>query len=436
MKKFGILILILTLCCVLCSCKSEEAKVAEELIRAIGTVTVDSGTAIEAAQTAFEALSEEDKAAVENAAALSEAAGAYLQAQIADLGEITINSAEAVTTVREAYDALPEDVKAYVSNADILQQAELTVKKLRLEEKLLGTWYIETTRYDDTKDEHNKYQYTSLMRTNHNTTTRTFPYSHPEYGDFKLAGEFFFISENGFYNTKESESLSSYLGSWTLSEDLMELVVDLEVEGLDCEQLIFKIQEEDGFTKLYGNYPYENALAFVHEEDVQAAFDAKYFYLEKEKADYRDFFGDPVDLGYLYDENGQRITALYEDGTKVSDLENVWLFSSKAYEKGLVYVDGNHFSYSFTFQGHNGRGTDRMPLIVTGSVFSDMKLEFCNDLLFVRADHVAKNYIDENGCRTLELTDGRVIRSCADDYFDEVNYVWKYLDVNYEDYIY
>ena len=194
MKQFLVLILVLSMCFSLFGCKSEAAKTTEELIAAIGTVNLDSADAIAAAQAAYDTLSLEDKSAVENAAALAQATADYaqlvLQSQAEDvfsligaLGEITADSEAAVVAAQAAYDALPEEAKPLVSNSDVLQQASYALKRIKLEEKLLGTWYIETTRYDETKNENNRYQYTSLRNTNHNSTTRTTYYTHPEYGE-------------------------------------------------------------------------------------------------------------------------------------------------------------------------------------------------------------------------------------------------------------
>lgn len=67
MKKIISLILVLAICLSLCSCgKSEAVKKVEEQITAIGEVSLESKNAIDSAQQAFDALTEEDKAKVEN----------------------------------------------------------------------------------------------------------------------------------------------------------------------------------------------------------------------------------------------------------------------------------------------------------------------------------------------------------------------------------
>ena len=66
MKKIIAVLLLLCLCVTLVACKSKEAKKADELILAIGEVTVDSEAAINAAQTYYDSLPDEQKAEVEH----------------------------------------------------------------------------------------------------------------------------------------------------------------------------------------------------------------------------------------------------------------------------------------------------------------------------------------------------------------------------------
>ena len=83
-----------------------------------------------------------------------------------------------------------------------------------------------------------------------------------------------------------------------------------------------------------------------------------------------------------------------------------------------------------------GRGTVENVLNVTTLASDERELTDIYYLCFVKNDHVAKNYVDENGCRTLELTDGTVVRYANPEYIDLVNDTWKYLQVDYNDYIY
>lgn len=74
MKKLLSLILALALCFSLCACgKSAEAKAVDEMILAIGEVTIDRASAIDAAVEAYNALSDKDRDAVENYSLLENA---------------------------------------------------------------------------------------------------------------------------------------------------------------------------------------------------------------------------------------------------------------------------------------------------------------------------------------------------------------------------
>ena len=66
MKKVISLVLVLVMCLSLTACKSKEAKNVESLIEAIGEVTLDSETAVISAENAYNALTDEDKAEIEN----------------------------------------------------------------------------------------------------------------------------------------------------------------------------------------------------------------------------------------------------------------------------------------------------------------------------------------------------------------------------------
>lgn len=126
--------------------QAEENKKAagrvEELIAAIGTVTLDSEQAIADARAAYDALTEEQKALVGNYDVLqqaesdfaalqqNEAAAAQVRQLIEAIGEVTIESRQAIEAARTAYDALTEPQKALVGNYDVLQQAEATLAGL------------------------------------------------------------------------------------------------------------------------------------------------------------------------------------------------------------------------------------------------------------------------------------------------------------------
>ena len=80
MKKILVLIFAICLCLGVCACgeepevaKSVEAQKADELILAIGEVSLESEAAIVAANVYYDTLSDEQKAQVENFAVLESA---------------------------------------------------------------------------------------------------------------------------------------------------------------------------------------------------------------------------------------------------------------------------------------------------------------------------------------------------------------------------
>jgi len=446
MKKYIALMLVLVLCLQLVGCQSKEAAAADDLIEAIGTVTLESGAAIETAEAAYAALEAEDREQVEKLADLEQARAAYnalvdaaeakaVETLIADLGEITPESETAIAAAQEAYDALGDSAKALVTNTDVLAQAANTLQRLVMKQQFLGIWYVDTVYYEVSQEGEVSYYNPYFENISLNVSGKEPTYTLPGDADAKerhISGEYFFLTESDFYCGK-GESKSKRLGTWDLNEDMTAIVVDLEVEGLG-EELVLKIFEEDGFKKIR-NYISEEYFSFVHERDAVAAFDAKYVTMKQTTADTSDFFGDPVDLGYLYDENGNRINVLEAvDGR--SKIANAWLIPSKAYEQGLVYIDGLQYSFNCTINGSKARGSARTPIMTTDVEFKNMELTGAYNATFVRADHVAKNYIDEDGYRTVELTDGTVFRCLTEDFFDEINQIWKYVQADYNDYIY
>ena len=117
------------------------AKAVDDLIDAIGEVTVDSGDAITAAREAYDALTDTQKelvknyekltAAEETYAALVDAAAAKAVDDLIDaIGEVTVDSGDAITAAREAYDALTDAQKELVENYEKLLAAEELYKEL------------------------------------------------------------------------------------------------------------------------------------------------------------------------------------------------------------------------------------------------------------------------------------------------------------------
>ena len=112
---------------------------AIEKINAIGTVTPDSGDAIAAARSAYDALTDAQKEQVTNADVLTAAEARYTDVVAIDgaekaidaIGEVTLTSGDAIAAARAAYDALTDSQKAEVSNYNTLLAAETRFAELK-----------------------------------------------------------------------------------------------------------------------------------------------------------------------------------------------------------------------------------------------------------------------------------------------------------------
>ena len=120
-------------------------KSVEALIDAIGTVTLDSKSAIDEARAAYDKLTAEQQAKVSNYAALTAAETTYAKlvqdktdqdaadaviAKIDAIGTVTLKSKKAIDAARKAYDKLTAAQQARVSNYAALTAAETTYAKL------------------------------------------------------------------------------------------------------------------------------------------------------------------------------------------------------------------------------------------------------------------------------------------------------------------
>ena len=120
-------------------------KSVEALIDAIGTVTLDSKSAIDEARKAYDKLTAEQQAKVSNYTALTAAETAYAKlvqdkadqdaadaviAKIDAIGTVTLKSKKAIDAARKAYDKLTAAQQARVSNYAALTAAETTYAKL------------------------------------------------------------------------------------------------------------------------------------------------------------------------------------------------------------------------------------------------------------------------------------------------------------------
>lgn len=138
MKKTIALVLAIIMMVSLCACgQSKAARTADDAIAAIGNVTLESESAIENAESLVEALSEEDYKQVEGLEVLAKARETYetlsIEELINSIGTVSLNSQSAIKKARKAYANANESVKERVSNYSLLETAENQLLEMKIE---------------------------------------------------------------------------------------------------------------------------------------------------------------------------------------------------------------------------------------------------------------------------------------------------------------
>ena len=120
--------------------KSQAAEV-EAAISAIGTVTLESADAIKSARSLYDGSSAEVQALVENAADLDAAEAELTSLQVEEvtgmidaIGTVSLESADAIDAAQALYDSLPAETQAQVANAAVLESAAAELKALKQEQ--------------------------------------------------------------------------------------------------------------------------------------------------------------------------------------------------------------------------------------------------------------------------------------------------------------
>lgn len=157
MKKAISLLLVLVLVVSLAGCgKSAAAEAVDTMIAGIGTVTLDSEATVKSAEAAYNALTEEQKAELENYAILVAARStldnllaekaeaerlevvksmaAEMDNIIAAIGEVTADSGDVIAVARETYNTLDEEAKGYVTLTAVLEEAEAAYNQIKADE--------------------------------------------------------------------------------------------------------------------------------------------------------------------------------------------------------------------------------------------------------------------------------------------------------------
>jgi hypothetical protein len=138
MKKILCIVLTILLALTVCGCKSEEAKNADNLISAIGTVTLESEAKINEAQKAVDALTDKDKKQLDNLDTLNNAHITYeallVDDRISAITTVSIENRGVIADVRKMYDGCSPEVQALVTKLSALEDAETQLNALLVAE--------------------------------------------------------------------------------------------------------------------------------------------------------------------------------------------------------------------------------------------------------------------------------------------------------------
>lgn len=132
-----------------------QAAEVEAAISAIGTVSLDSADAVANARSVYDSSTAEVQALVENAADLEAAETQLADLQVAEvteminaIGTVSLASADAIEAAQTLYDSLSDEVKGKVTNASALESASAQLKTLKQEQaqQLLSAMRLEEDR--------------------------------------------------------------------------------------------------------------------------------------------------------------------------------------------------------------------------------------------------------------------------------------------------
>lgn len=143
MKKIPVLLLALVaVLLLLTSCKSEEAKAVDSAIAALGEVTLESEKDISTIENMVESLEEADAKQLDNLDDLKKARETYenlvkehaieqIEDAINAIGTVTLDSKSAIETARSLFNSNEKEIQECVQNIDLLEQAERKFQELR-----------------------------------------------------------------------------------------------------------------------------------------------------------------------------------------------------------------------------------------------------------------------------------------------------------------
>lgn len=145
MKKIYAIIIAFMIIMSLSACgKSEAAQKVDNLILSIGEVSLSSKQQIIEAEKEYALLEEKDQGQVESISILEESRQKYDQLKnmedaqnvenlITAIGAVSLDSSSKIETARKNYNNSSEEVKNLVGNLSILESAEIEISRLRIE---------------------------------------------------------------------------------------------------------------------------------------------------------------------------------------------------------------------------------------------------------------------------------------------------------------
>lgn len=146
-KTMASMLALVSLLFILSGCgPSKDVISAINAIDAIGEVTIDSGSAIGTAETAYDALPEGKQSDVTNYDTLVQARDQFDILSAIDaidaIGNVTINSGSAIETAEEAYENLSETQRVSIDNYEILQEALKEFEFIKIGNKVKDDKYF------------------------------------------------------------------------------------------------------------------------------------------------------------------------------------------------------------------------------------------------------------------------------------------------------
>lgn len=386
----------------LSGCQSKEAENMDALINAIGQIDCSSGPVVEYVREQYEQLSQEDKDSLKNYDMLLSAEAAYVDALIDAIGTVTPESGADILAAEKAFASVHEDAKFHVHGWEQLQNVKVEYERVALESSLTGFWVNEVLGSTAVQIGRGLVRSYGLDETNCNPVN---------------------LSKTQFELRKDGILFFGGMieGTWYLSDNKDTLI--LEADGRSCT---LEIQEEGGFTKLVGALFDNQPFGYVKEEDYVSAFHEKFTVAELNRENIEMYLADPVSIGKVETPQGKK--------------QNAYWYESKVYEDGLVYF-GSSCVIPVKYN-HGGKWQNlwlEFPMLSATKlrireIFINTDARISGEVFYIKAPYVSKNYINGDGYRVLELTNG--ISVVFDGYDDLINTFWQRTEAAYEDHIY